>query len=327
MKKLPIKKLSLRADLKIRARLYLAYLKKSTALRPLKAAAIAFALVALVSTPFAYQGLETHIYESSQIAKGDTFYQWKRTLENEKITISQSPEEKANLYLEFSDRRFQEALTLSKAQGYLSWLFPTAQAAKVDLSSDSAMELISESSFFISLSMSEANKIAEKLLRDQLYKKISTQIDKQDSTLKEKFATAPAPAEVKTVITNVSKINQINKAQIVEAPPSPTTSPAPTFVPLEIDDDYDIWDHDEWEFYDWDDEIEEDEWEDWLEEEVEELEEYIEELEEDGASEHMIDEAIEELEELEEEFYDDFDFDEEMDELIDEMDELLEELD
>lgn len=113
---LPKGKLSRKADLAIRLRIYFILLK--TKLLPNRLPGGFFALkraaVALVLVLFIFSATAVYAYESNEVTRGHALYGLKRAIERTELKLATSPVRKIKLNSNFAARRLAEAWTLSR---------------------------------------------------------------------------------------------------------------------------------------------------------------------------------------------------------------------
>ncbi|MFH0837722.1 MAG: Kazal-type serine protease inhibitor [Patescibacteria group bacterium] len=163
----PIKRLSIAGDLKIRARLFQARVRRSLQFglsRTLLTRMLAPALAVLIILPFAKIDIDGYVYANENIVRGDFLYEWKRDIELDKLHAMRSPINRANYFLQLSEWRMREADVAfgREMRGEYSFLIPSAKADDViiRLSVGSISEgLIAEGVLFFQKSIYETKKI------------------------------------------------------------------------------------------------------------------------------------------------------------------------
>lgn len=129
-------------------------------------------------------GAPQYVYHSSNITKGDSLYSWKRSLELEKLQKLQGPVQRGYYYLTLSDRRLDEAQTLINRDRKKAGLVAVASAAETkhtQISTSSApkkltlstqknptAELVAESALFVERSLKEAQSVQDKTIAKTL---------------------------------------------------------------------------------------------------------------------------------------------------------------
>ena len=213
------KKLSKRADLKIRGKLFGMFLGK---LMPqpqfgMKLAFSSLALIAIVIGGATW--FPNYVYNSETIVRGDTFYTYKRNLEKKQLASLTNPAHKSKYYLNLSDRRLQEAhIALTKnSKTVAEILIPKAYAdfleTTVYLKDSIPATLLSESAHFVSLSMNEAEKVKDIKVAQELLKEIDRTIEKQEKILDEVFKKSEDTAVVRAAVA-VENVNSMNEMEV-----------------------------------------------------------------------------------------------------------------
>ena len=165
--RLPVKKLSVKGDLTIRARLLRVQAKKGLRQGPYHTFLTYFlapVLAILIIFPFARLGINNYVYGNKNIVRGDLLYGWKRDIELDKLHAMKNPVNRANYFLQLSEWRMREADVAfeREVRGDYSFLIPTARAdgIVIRLSIDSISEgLIAEGVIFFQKSISETKRI------------------------------------------------------------------------------------------------------------------------------------------------------------------------
>lgn len=176
---LPLKKLSLKGDLRIRARLLHARIKRIFRFgfsRSLLTRFLAPTLAVLIILPFAKIGIDGYVYGNDAIVRGDFLYDWKRNIELNNLQAMNNPFNRANYFLQLSEWRMREADVAFEREvhGEFSFLIPNAQAEDVfvSLSVNSIPEgLIAEGVLFFQKSVNETKNVP-KLKQPAVFKNI-----------------------------------------------------------------------------------------------------------------------------------------------------------
>jgi hypothetical protein len=131
---LPKAKLSWRADLKIRTRLYRLQWKQNVGVNAVfavfnqRAVLVSVLLLAFLFT------LPAYAYASPSVVEGNVLYPLKRFVEKVELTIPKSSEDKAAIYEKHASRRLEEAEILSRQtkRNSADYLLATVNQALVD---------------------------------------------------------------------------------------------------------------------------------------------------------------------------------------------------